>query len=680
MVKVELPAKFQGARIPWGPIGETVYKRSYSQSKPDGSSETWPESVVRVIGGNLNLVDEKFIEPGEAEKLTGLLFPFDILPAGRHLSSSGKIGRQFLFNCHGSGWDENAPAVHFTFLFDELMQGGGVGSNYSDRYLELMPSVKRTVDLHIVCSESHPDHHEFAHLLSKHDGVQGTNALVVGDDREGWWEAVGMILDSAFDLQGSGKPDPVTLSIDVSEIRKRGSPLKSSGGTACGPGPLVVMLSDFVKHVNGCYGRQLDWEDCMNLDHILAACVIAGGKRRSSRMSVKYWKDPGIFKFINIKREDGAHWTTNISVEIDDEFLAAYNHEDAHARKVMRAVILGKRLNGEPGFWNRSLASKGEREPEKMYCPNPCGEIGLQMWENCNLGHVNLENFAQRPMPQALEAFRLMARFLIRATFGDIPQKRQREVVDRNRRIGVGFTGFHGFVAIRWGLKYSECYESEDVRKFLRTAAQVIKKEAVSYSAQLGIPTPVKTTALAPVGSVSALPGATNSGQAMLFPYFKRLVRYSDMDQELKVKREEGYDVIKDDDAPDTSIVVFRCEDSLVGKVKAAGYDPSILEGQFEVPFKKSLKVQAMLQELFADNAVSFTVNLPADIQGLSEEEMEAQLVAELPNLKGTTVYVEKSRKNSPLQPLTKKEFESYTGRKEVTQVEDECKYGCPAV
>src|SRR5208283_156685 len=110
-------------------------------------------------------------------------------------------------------------------------------------------------------------------------------------------------------------------TIDVSNIRKRHSLLKSSGGVACGPGPLVEMLSDFTKHVNGCYGRRLDWEDCMVLDHSLAACVIAGGKRRSSRMAVKNWKDPGIFKFINIKREDGAHWTTNISVEIDDDFI-----------------------------------------------------------------------------------------------------------------------------------------------------------------------------------------------------------------------------------------------------------------------------------------------------------------------------------------------------------------------
>jgi ribonucleoside-triphosphate reductase len=685
MSKGELPSNLQNSRIPWGPIGETVYKRSYSQRKGDGTSEVWPETVVRVVEGNLGLVDSKFVEPDEREKLIGLLHSFDILPAGRHLSCSGRKGRQFLFNCHASGWDPKSPQAHFTFLFDELMQGGGVGANYSDRYLETMPAVKHSIDLHIVCNEVHPDHHEFADLLSTHvrgsfeTGFSGVY-LHVEDSREGWVEMPDILMDIAFDVDGQYKShkEPISVVINVSGIRKRGSPLVTSGGIACGPGPLVSMLSDFVKQLNSCVGRKLDWEDAMILDHIEAACVIAGGKRRSSRMSVKNWKDPGIFKFINIKRQDGIHWTTNISVEIDDEFVTAYNMGDPHARKVMSAVVLGKRLNGEPGFWNRSLAAFGEREPELMYCPNPCGEIGLQMWENCNLGHVNLENFAKRPQYQAMEAFRLVTRFLVRATFGDIPQPRQRAVVDRNRRIGVGFTGYHGFIALRWGLKYSQSHESFDVEKFLGEAFLTVKTEAQKYATALGIPVPVKNTALAPCGSVSLLAGVTTSGQAMEHPWFKRLVRYSNMDPELAVKKSEGFDVVPDEDASETSIVINYCEHPLVGKVKSSGLALEVLEGQFEVPFKDSLQVQAMFQRVFADNAVSFTINLPPDVQGISEEEMEAGFAEALPYLKGTTMYVDKSRKNAPIQGITKEEFDSYTGPKQIMMIEEECRNGCP--
>lgn len=673
----QLPPQFEDFKIPWGPIGEQVYRRTYSHRKADGRNETWPETVVRVVDGNLGLVDEKFTEADERDKLIGLLLGFGALPAGRHLNASGVKGRQFLFNCHASGWDPDEPEAHFSFLFDELMQGGGVGANYSNRYLETMPPIIGSIDLHVICDKTHHNHSEFSQLLTEHDGEEPSILFKVEDSREGWVDVVNNILNYAFRETSTGIDWPIT--IDVSGIREKGALLKTSGGIACGPGPLVSMLSDMVKHVNSCIGRKMTSLDAMHIDHILASCVVAGGKRRSSRMSVKNWKDQDIFEFINCKREDNTHWSTNISVEVDDDFQRAYEANDHHARAVMRAVVLGKRLNGEPGLWNRSLAMKGEREPERIYCPNPCGEINLYMWENCNLGHVNMEYFAKKPRREMFDAFRLMTRWLVRATFGDIPQPRQREVVDENRRIGVGFFGYHGWLALN-GIKYSESWKDETVQKVLKGAFDTVQHEAYRFSQQLGIPCPVKNTALAPTGSTAGgLVGATTSGQSMMAPWFKRLVRYSDMDPELAVQKLEGYEVFPDPDAKNTSIAVYWCEDPLVGKVRAAGWDPDqLLEGQYDVPFEDSLRVQAMMQDLYADNAISYTVNLSADRWMPSEEEMETLFMKYLPRIKGTTLYVDKSRRNSPIQPLSKEQFDAYTGRKEVTIIEDICKNGCP--
>jgi len=174
------------------------------------------------------------------------------------------------------------------------------------------------------------------------------------------------------------------------------------------------------------------------------------------------------------------------------------------------------------------------------------------------------------------------------------------------------------------------------------------------------------------------MPGTTGSGQAMMAPRFRRLVRYSSMDPELAVKRLEGYEVYADEDAKNTDIVVFWCEDPLVAKVRAAGWDPDeILEGQYDIPFDASLKVQKMFQDVWANNAISFTVNLSQATMP-SEEVMEAALVEHLPYLKGTTVFPPMTRKNTPIQPISKAEWDAYTGRKETTQVEDECKGACP--
>lgn len=663
--------------VKWGPIGEPVYKRSYSRVKEDGKNETWPETVVRAVEGNLNLVHPMFIEADEKFKLVHLMLDFGIIPAGRHLYASGVKGRQFLFNCHAAGWDTNRPEDHFTFLFDQLMQGGGVGSNYSNRYMHDLPKVHRSIDLHITCRKDHPNIKEFENLLctvSEADLGTHWDRIKIEDSREGWVAAVGHLISQAFETTDAGD---ARIILDVSDIRERGLPLKTSGGIACGPGPLVSMLHDLAKHINGCVGRVLGSRDAMTIDHILASCVIAGGKRRSSRMSVKSWKDGDIFEFINCKREDGSHWSTNISVEVDNEFFAAYEAKDEHARAVMRAVILGKRANGEPGFWNLDKAREGERDPDAMFCPNPCGEIGLQMWENCCLGHVNLQHFANRPNKEAREAFRLMTRWLVRATFGDIPQIRQRKVVDRNRRIGVGFFGYHGWLALR-GKKYSESWKDQEVKDALSSFKSVVDMEAYNYSKQMGIPCPVKKTALAPTGTIVLMAGVPSSGQAMLFKRFKRLVRYADTDPELAVKKSEGYVTYRDPDARNTEIVEYWCEDPLVSLLSVRGLDPEeLIECQGELSLKDSLEVQALFQKYYVDNAVSFTVNMPEENMP-SEDEMERTYIEMLPHIKGTTFFPDKSRRNAPYQKLSKEEWDAYTGRKEVTQVEDECQNGCP--
>jgi ribonucleoside-triphosphate reductase len=666
----------------WGPIGEQVFIRSYArQVEGANRKETWPETVVRTVDGNLGLVDPRFIEDGERAKLIKLLLPFDALPAGRHLSASGVMGRQFLFNCHAAGWDKNEPEAHFTFLFDELMQGGGVGANYSDRYMQDLPSFRRNVQLHITCSDGHPDYDSFKHLLSLPANVTdpigfevdpGLDYFVIPDTREGWVDSAGHALRAAW-----GITDFSTLVLDVSKLRRKGSMLKMSGGTAPGPLPLVVMLSELAVILKSIGGKRLDTLTAMAIDHRIAKCVVAGGKRRSSRMSVKSWKDEGIFEFIDYKKMDGENWTTNISVEIDDDFIAAFEAGDERAKKVLEAIVEGKRANGEPGIWNRSLSQQGEREPEEMYCPNPCGEIGLYQWENCNLGHVNLQHFAGKPLKHSVEAFRLMTRWLIRATNGDIPSQRQRAVVDKNRRIGVGFFGFHGWLALS-GIRYSDCWKDEFVQKALSSFRAVVDEEATKYADALGIPRPVKTTTVAPTGSVALMPGVTTGLQPVFAPWFKRRVRYADTDEQLAIDAAKGCPIYPDEDAAQTQIVEYWCEDALVATVRGRGMNPAeLVEAQDDIEFTDYLEVQAMVQDIYANNAISFTINIP-ETRMPNQATMVKALGKVLYRLKGTTVFPDKSRKNSPYERITKEEFEAYTGPKEISQTEDVCKGGCP--
>ena len=266
----------------------------------------------------------------------------------------------------------------------------------------------------------------------------------------------------------------------MSRIRAYGEPIRSFGGTASGPAALVYMLTLINGLLNNNVGSKLASLDHMNIDHYIAQCVIAGNVRRSARMSVKHWADKDIFSFISCKTDSARvkQWTTNISVEIDNAFFRAFKKGDEHAVLVYSACIDSMFNGSEPGFWNSSLSQHGEIV--SVFSPNPCGEIILQMFENCNLGHVNLGAFYDDP-DRAKRAFILMTRFLIRATFGDIHSSLQRDVTNKNRRIGVGFFGFHDWLC-KQGKKYSDCHNDPDVISLLRQFYRVVKKTSMEYA------------------------------------------------------------------------------------------------------------------------------------------------------------------------------------------------------
>ncbi len=636
--------------IPWGPTGELVYRRSYARVRADGSTEQWPDTVRRVVDGNLALVDARHHRPDERERLEALLLGFAAIPAGRHLWMSGVSGRQFLFNCHVAGWDHDDPAAHFCFLFNQLMQGGGVGANYSNRFVGALPIARHGAEVHLVCDPGHADIDELAPHLSTEYSERWPCSLRVEDSREGWIDALRAVLDRCWG------DDEEPLVLDLSLLRSRGEPIRTFGGTASGPGPLAELLVKVAAFLGRRAGSALSSLDVMAIDHWIAEAVVAGNVRRSARMSMKEWADPDVLDFVHAKSDPLVHWSTNISVEVDDEFFAALDRGDEHAERVLSAITDGMLRNGEPGVWNRSRAEVGERGP--VVCTNPCGEIALEEWENCNLGHINLGAFAG-DLDGAVEAHRLMARFLLRATFGDVPDDRQREVLARNRRIGVGHLGFQGWLVAQ-GIRYSESAEHPDVRAALARFAAAVRAEADDYAAELGVVAPVKVTTVAPTGSVAKLPGATEGIQPIYARHFIRRVRLAEDDPEVELQRALGLQLEPDLYSPHTVVVSIPTKDTLVERVEQAGGDVELIESADELPLETQLAVQEMYQSVYADNAVSMTVNLAASIE---PERVRTALVGFLPRLKGTTLMVDESRPQAPYERISREAYEQSVGR-----------------
>ncbi|QFG04627.1 ribonucleotide reductase [Mycobacterium phage Keziacharles14] len=672
--------------IPWGPTGELVYNRTYARTKPDGSKESWPETVDRVVDGNLALVPERYHDEHERDDLVRLISEFKLLPAGRHLWASGVPNAQHLFNCWVAGWTDS-PSEHFSFTFLRLMEGGGVGANYTNRHLAHFPNVVNPLKVEIVCDPEHKDYQAMldAGILSTKYDADWAGSYAIEDSREGWAAALTDLIETHY------RKDTVHFQrvYDVSRIRPAGAKLKTFGGQASGPLPFAVMLQKVCDIFGDHAGKKLDGIAAMEIDHAIASCVVAGGVRRSARMSMMHWNDPQIFEFIDVKAKSGEHWTTNISVEVDNLFWEAANgsfiatrEEFLQAKKVMGRLTEGAVRNGEPGMWDSSLSNVGE--PNEVICTNPCGEITLEAWEPCNLGHINLAAFVTKAGKtdylDLIRAHRLMTRFLIRATFSPVADPKSREVLDRNRRIGVGHLGVASYLALT-GRKYSKAPGDKHFTKFLREMAAEVDLAASEYAHDLRIPVPVKKRTIAPTGTVAKMPGVSEGIHPIFSKYFKRRIRFNQHSDYAALADlvNQGYEVEDDLFAPNTAVVTIPTKDTLVqAVVDRYGRDgEEIVESAADLTLNELLAFQALYQTCWADNAVSFTANV--DPETYTPDDVWLTLTKFAGLIKGSTIFPEQSFPQAPYERITKQEYESAAAKAVEDGVDEDCANGaCP--
>lgn len=696
--------------------GHIVYQRTYARTKPNGEKETWNETVERVVDGNLALGDSRHELPGERTDLIRMMQEFKILPAGRHLWASGVKGRQYLFNCWVAPWGEQVTE-HFSFTFLRLMEGGGVGANYSNRYLDKYEEVRGWVwsalreadaavnsshpyQVHIVCDPDHPDYQKMhdAGVLSTEYVSDWEGCFEVDDSREGWSDALVDLIETYYRPTRN-----VNRVFDVSRVREEGARLKSFGGRASGPLPLAQMLHEVAEVLNRCVGSQLDGISAMEIDHAIAKCVVSGGNRRSARMSIMRWDDPQVFDFLIAKGVTGKHWTTNISVEVDDDFWSLVAGDDMgkplyapgfigdasgvqHVSDVLDSVSDGMLVNGEPGIWNSSLSNVGE--PNLVISTNPCGEIALEESENCNLGHVNLAAFVD---PETGEidgldlrlAHKLVTRFLMRATNGDVNDPKSRELLDRNRRIGVGHLGVASFLGMS-GVPYAEAPDEQWFVNMLDDLSYTVTKAARRYAHDLRIPVPVKTRTVAPTGTIAKLCGVSEGIHPIFSKYFIRRIRFSTVDPDqvatLDDYERRGYGVADDQYASMTKVVSLPTKDSLldaVEKLHGEEVAEQVVQSAADLSLREMLAFQEMYQRHWADNAVSYTVNF--DAGAYTAEEVASALTEFGPTLKGATLFPEMSMPQSPYERISKADYALYEMWSVGDGVDENCANGaCP--
>lgn len=272
------PRKGAGIETPWSEIGYITYKRTYSRIKEvDGMQEEFHETIDRVLNACQNQLHVDF-KPEEYEMARRYFLQLKCSVAGRFLWQLGtqtveKHGLASLQNCAFVCIDN--PVECFTWTFEMLMLGCGVGFSIQREHVEKIPAV---LDKKITVGRLDTKDADF----------------IVPDKREGWVRLLHEVLDAYFHTGRS-------FTFSTLLIRGKGTPIKGFGGVASGPDVLCEGIQNILKILERCRGKKLTSMDCLDMVNIIATIVVAGNVRRSALIAIG---DANDIPYLKAKRWD----------------------------------------------------------------------------------------------------------------------------------------------------------------------------------------------------------------------------------------------------------------------------------------------------------------------------------------------------------------------------------------
>ena len=436
--------------IPWGPVGYITYKRTYARPLNNLQTEEWEDTVNRVIESARTQLNVGFTPTQEAE-FKDIMMNLKGTVAGRFLWQMGtktvdRLGLPSLQNCAFVTVDH--PVRPFTWAFELLMLGAGVGFNIQREHVYQIPKVLKKVK------------------VTRKD-VNDAD-FIVPDSREGWVELLKRTLEASF-YTGEN----FTYACHL--IRSKGSPIKGFGGVASGPQDLVWGITTINDILNSRAGKRLRSIDCLDIMNIIGRVVVAGNVRRSAQIALGDYDD---IEFLRAKRWDLGNipnWRamSNNSVVCDN------------ISKLPEEFWEGYKGNGEPyGLINLDSSRKMGRTGETQYPDpdvqgyNPCAEQSLANNETCCLAEVYLPNITSK------EELKKVVTYLYRINKHSLAIKcsikETESIVHKNMRMGIGVTGY--------------LQATDEQRSWLSDVYVYLREYDKEYSKIHGFPTSIKLT------------------------------------------------------------------------------------------------------------------------------------------------------------------------------------------
>lgn len=391
----------------------TLYQQSITKTKyarwdnEKGRRETWHESVDRLMAFFAEHIEINFdtvMTEEEYDDLHTAIYGLDVSPSMRAMMTAGLA----LERDNVAGYNCAFLNINRIKAFSEILYilccGTGVGFSVERQHVAKLPEVP---------DELHPT----------------PTTIVVPDSKIGWATSFHELLSLLY----AGKL-PV---IDYSQVRPAGSPLKTFGGRASGPGPLRELFDYTIGIFKKALGRRLESVEAHGIICKIGDIVVVGGVRRSALISLF---NPSDERMLNAKTghfPDHFHLANN---------SAAWTERPNAERFMHKWSALVDSKSGEPGIFNRDAAKRKlesiGRDPDHEFGTNPCGEIILRDRQFCNLTEVTVR--AEDDLESLMRKVELATILgTIQSTFTDFRyiSKKWKENCEEERLLGVSFTG-----------------------------------------------------------------------------------------------------------------------------------------------------------------------------------------------------------------------------------------------
>lgn len=461
-----------------------------------GRRETWSETISRYIE---NVVVPKIRDEIIVGELEQAILSNDICPSMRAVMTAGPA----LERDNTAGYNCSYMPVDDPKSFDEamfiLLCGTGVGFSVERQFVSKLPDVPENM-------------------------FQSETIVVVKDSKEGWAKALRQVIALLY----SGE----IPKWDVSLVRPAGAKLKTFGGRASGPAPLIDLFNFVVGVFVNAKGRKLSSIECHDIMCKIGEVVVVGGVRRSAMISLSNLSDDRMRY-----AKSGNWWENNPQRGLANNSVSYTEKPDAVS--FMREwTALVESGSGERGIFNRQASKKqaaknGRRKTDYEFGTNPCSEIILRPYQFCNLTEVVVR--ATDTIKTLEEKVRLATILgTIQSTYTKFPYLRKiwQTNTEEERLLGVSLTGI-----MDNPLMTTKNAGLSQTLEHLKNVAIATNAE---WAERLGIPVAAAITCVKPSGTVSQLVDSASGIHARHSAYYIRTVRGDNKDPLTQFMKDQG--------------------------------------------------------------------------------------------------------------------------------------------